>query len=257
MKGLAGKAAVVTGGASGIGLATSAALVERGVSVAIADVNEAAGEAAVHRLTAAGGAAFFVSADVSDEQVITVLMAEAAERFGRLDFLVNSAVALIARGVDATPEEWQRAFATNVFGYALCVKHALPYMREQGGGAIVNISSISALIAQPERVTYSAGKGALQSLTRGLALDLAGDGIRVNAVCPGTIWTPPNEAYIAESMGLDRAGADQHPAIGGEAMLHRTGDPEEVAEAVVFLVSDSASFITGTSLVVDGGQVAR
>ncbi|PZG32104.1 short-chain dehydrogenase [Spongiactinospora gelatinilytica] len=254
MKGLTGKVAVITGGASGIGLATAAAFAERGVSVAIADIDEEAGRKAESLL---GERALFVRADVSDEQQIIGLMRAAAARFGRLDILVNSAVALVAKGVEATPEEWGRAFATNVFGYALCAKHALPYMRERGGGAIVNISSISALIAQPDRITYSAGKGALQSLTRGLALDLAADGIRVNAVCPGTIWTPPNEAYLGATMGLDRAGADAHPAVGGEAMLRRVGGPEEVAEAVVFLASDSAGYITAASLVVDGGQTAR
>jgi NAD(P)-dependent dehydrogenase (short-subunit alcohol dehydrogenase family) len=257
VKGLGGKVAIITGGAKGIGYATARALAERGAVVVLADIDAAAGAAAEASLTAGGAEAGPRAADVSDETAIAELVEQVRARFGRLDVLVNCAARFVIRGLDADARVWHEAFLTSVFGYALCAKHAVPVMRAGGGGAIVHVSSISALVAQPEYLTYSAGKGALLSMTKCMALDLAPDRIRVNAVCPGTIWTSSNEAFVRETAGLDRAGADADPDIGGRHMLGRTGDPEEVGEAIAFLASESASFITGTSLVVDGGYVAQ
>lgn len=159
-------------------------------------------------------------------------------------------------GVGASQATWQRSFTVNAIGYALWINHfvkALPKGRE---GAIVNVSSISAHIAQPDFATYSAAKGAVSSMTRCFAFDLA-PSIRVNAVSPGTIWSESNARFIKENLGLDREAADADPGIGGRHVLQRCGDPEEVANAVVFLCSSTASFVTGAELLVDGGYLLQ
>jgi dihydroanticapsin dehydrogenase len=161
------------------------------------------------------------------------------------------------KGIDAAAEDWARIAATNIAGPALCAKYTVPEMRKVGGGAIVNICSISALIAQGEYLTYSATKGALLTMTRCMALDLARDKIRVNAVSPGTVWTEANARFIKQVYGLDRAGADKHPEVGGQHLFERTADPEEIASVVAFLASAEASFMTGENVVVDAGYTIR
>jgi dihydroanticapsin dehydrogenase len=141
-------------------------------------------------------------------------------------------------------------------GPALVAKHVVPEMRKVGGGAIVNLGSISSFIAQPQFVTYNASKGAVANMTRCMAMDLAADHIRVNAVCPGTVWTSIVER-LAREKGLDRASAEQHPDFGGSHMIKRMAEPREIAHAILFLASDEASFITAENLMVDGGYVAK
>lgn len=257
MKGLSGKVAIVSGGSSGIGKATCQALIDRGVRVMIADINIDAAQKTVADLNGAGDVARFVKTDIANEDDVIHLMHACKAHFGRLDILVNCAALFIMKGLDATPDDWQKIMAVNVAGYALCVKHAVPLMREQGKGAIVNVSSMSGFIAQPNFWTYSASKGAVTNLTRCMALDLAGDNIRVNAVCPGSVWTQTIADFMGQHMGLDRDGADRHPEIGAAHMLKRCADPAEIAEAICFLASDSASFITAENLMVDGGYTAR
>ncbi len=257
MRGLAGKVAVVTGGASGIGRAICAAFLAAGTQVVIVDIDAAAAAAAAVELAGGAGNISWVVADTSDEIMVADAMRQIAARTGRLDILVNGAAQFIMRGVEAAVDDWQRTLAVNVMGYALCAKHAVPHLRAAGGGSIVNISSVSAHIAQPEYVTYNTSKGAVDAMTRCLALDLAPDGIRVNSVSPGTVWTARTQAFLGRTQGLDRRAADAHPDIGGQHMLGRCADPEEVADAVLFLASDSASFITATDLRVDGGYIAR
>lgn len=247
------KIAVVTGGAMGIGEATAVLFAEEGAAVVIADVDPR-GEALAQRIAAGGGRALFVQADVANEQQVADAMARAEAAFGRLDILVNNAATFVLKGLDATPEEWRRSLDINVIGTALCSRYAAAIMKRHGGGAIVNLASISSFIAQPEFITYSATKAALLNMTRCMALDLAADNIRVNCVCPGTIHTPAVDRIIAEN------GMTEEQFTAKEAPLHllnRIGQPREVAYAILFLASDEASFITATPLMVDGGYVAR
>ena len=252
----AGKVVIVTGGGQGIGRATCEAFAAEGAAVVIAERNtQTAGEVA-RAIEAAGGRALAVPTDVADERAIERMVAAAIEKFGRIDVLVNNAAVFILRGIEATVEEWQQILAVNVIGPALCAKHVVPHMKTQGGGAIVNLGSISSFIAQPEFVTYNATKGAIAQMTRCMALDLAPRHIRVNAVCPGTIWTAIVEQRAAER-GLDRVAADKHPEFGASHMIERCADPAEIARAILFLASDDASFVTAECLMVDGGYVAR
>jgi dihydroanticapsin dehydrogenase len=168
---------------------------------------------------------------------------------------VNNAAVFVLHGIEATPEDWRKILDVNVMGVALAAKHAVPEMRKAGGGAIVNLGSISSFIAQPNFWTYNASKAAIANLTRCMALDLAPE-IRVNAVCPGAVWTQIVQKITAE-MGLDRAGADAHPEWGGAHMLKRIADPREIACAILFLASDEASYITAANLMVDAGYTAK
>ena len=197
-----------------------------------------------------------MAVDVADEASVAALVAAAAEQFGRIDVLVNNAAIFVLKGLDAPFEEWRRSLEVNVIGTVFASRQVVPVMRRGGGGAIVNLGSISSFIAQPQVVAYSATKAAIANMTRCMALDLAADRIRVNAVCPGTVWTPIVERLAADE-GLDRAAADAAPAWGGAHLLNRLADPHEIAAAIAFLASDDASFITGENLMVDGGYTAR
>jgi dihydroanticapsin dehydrogenase len=177
---------------------------------------------------------------------------EAVRAFGAVHVLVNNAAIFILRGIDATPEEWRQMLDVNVMGPALVAKHVVPAIRAAGGGAVVNLGSISSFIAQPNYVTYNATKAAIANMTRCMALDLAKDHIRVNAVCPGTVWTAPVERLNREA-GRDRATANLHPEWGGASVLKRIADPHEIAYAILFLASDEASYVTGENMMVDGG----
>ncbi|MCC7360891.1 MAG: glucose 1-dehydrogenase [Anaerolineales bacterium] len=242
---------IVTGGASGIGRAVAQELAREGAAVVIADLSPA-GAACAAELEAAGGPALFVPGDLADEAVCAAVVAQALARFGRLDGLVNNAFSFIAKGLDATHADWERMFAVGPIAYSVLAQHAAPAMRRGGGGAIVNLSSISAFIAQPNRWTYNAAKGAVHTLTKCMAFDLAPFHIRVNSVSPGWIWT--QEVYKAAA--LDGGGRAKWDPIWGEYhMLRRCGDPVEVAAAVLFLLSADASFITAADLAVDGGYM--
>ncbi|MFB6875327.1 SDR family NAD(P)-dependent oxidoreductase [Streptomyces sp. NPDC001890] len=258
MRGIAGRSALVTGGAQGIGRAVADRLVEEGARVLIADVNEEFGPSAVKEINdkAGSGVARYVPTDIADEEAVERAVAAATETFGRLDFLVNCAAAFIMRGVTATVDDWRRVMDVNIMGQALCVKHASARMKATGGGAIVNIASISGHIAQPGLLTYSTTKGAVVNMTRCMALELAPDNIRVNAVNPATVWNRNNERFHREVLGMDREQAERDPDIGGRHLLGRTADPEEIASSVIFLLSDEASFITGENLMVDAGYTA-
>ncbi|MFI7388454.1 SDR family NAD(P)-dependent oxidoreductase [Streptomyces sp. NPDC049813] len=258
MRGLAGKTVIVTGGAQGIGRAVADRVVQEGGNVVIADSHTECGKSAAQEIdeTAGRPAALFVHTDVSDEESVRSMTVLAAEHFGGVDQLVNCAAVFIMRGLEATVEEWRRIMDVNIMGQALCVKHAAPYMRKRGAGSVVNIASISGHIAQPGYLTYNATKAAVANMTRCMAMDLAPDRIRVNAVNPGTVWNKNNERFHREQLGMDRAQADADPEIGGRHMLGRTADPEEIASAVAFLLSEEASYITGENLMVDAGYTA-
>ncbi|MGH0435004.1 SDR family NAD(P)-dependent oxidoreductase [Bacillus basilensis] len=256
MRGIKDKVVIVTGGAQGIGLATCQAFLDKGASVVIADVEPSMGKQAEQDFLKEGKSAFFIEADIANEESIENLVNKTVEKFGRIDILINCAGIFIMRGLEATVEEWRKMLDVNVIGYALCTKHVVPEMKKVGKGAIVNIASISSFIAQPQYLTYNTAKAAVANMTRCMALDLADDNIRVNAVCPGTVWNKNNEKYHMEALGLNREQANKHPEIGGAHILKRVADPEEIASAIVFLASDEASFITAENLMVDGGYTA-
>jgi NAD(P)-dependent dehydrogenase (short-subunit alcohol dehydrogenase family) len=256
MNRLQNKVAVVTGGGEGIGRATCELFAEEGAAVVIAERNPATGREAAEHITRKGGRALFVETDVANEASVRRMAAEAVRAFGRINILVNNAGIFVLRGIEATPEEWRQVLDVNVMGPALVAKHVVPEMRKVGGGAIVNLASISSWIAQPNFVTYNTSKTAILGITRCMALDLAPDNIRVNAVCPGTVWTQIVQRLTRES-GMDRAAADKDPRWGGAHMIQRIAEPREIACAILFLASDEASFITAENLMVDGGYVAK
>jgi NAD(P)-dependent dehydrogenase (short-subunit alcohol dehydrogenase family) len=256
MNRLKDKVAIVTGGGAGIGRATCELFAEEGTHVVIAERNPETGQEAAQYIVAKGGRAHFVLTDTANEDSVRRMVTETMRVCGRIDVLVNNAAVFILRGIDATPEEWRQILDINVMGPALAAKHVVPEMRKTGGGAIVNLGSISSFIAQPQFVTYNATKAAIANMTRCMALDLAPDRIRVNAVCPGTVWTQIVERLTREA-GMDRAAADAHPDWGGAHMIKRIAEPREIAAAILFLASDEASFITGENLMVDGGYTAK
>ena len=248
-KRLENKVAVVTGGATGIGEATAELFRKEGARVAIVDIVPSPrpeGE----RL----GADLFAQADISKEDDVRRAMQETEEKLGGIDILVNNAAVFVLKGLDASVEEWHRSLDVNIIGTSLCTRYASEAMKKRGGGAIVNLSSISGFIAQPEFLTYSATKAALVNMTRCMALDLAPYGIRVNCVCPGTIRTAATDRHMEQTGETEEAflaeNAPQH-------LLNRVGTPREVAYAILFLASDEASFITAAPLMVDGGYTAR
>jgi len=245
-----GRVAIVTGGASGIGAATAAEFARQGVTVGLFDINASAGQATQERIRNEGGQAIFHQLDIADANACKTAVDRFVEQTGRLDCLVNNAASFLSKGMDATTEEWQHALAVNVRGYAQMATACFEPMRTSGGGAIVNISSISGHIAQPNRWTYNACKGAILSMTRCMALDMAPAGIRVNSVSPGWTWTP--EVEKAAIGGRE----NWEPVWGRFSMLRRLAEADEVARPILFLCSDDASFITGVDLPVDGGYLA-
>jgi NAD(P)-dependent dehydrogenase (short-subunit alcohol dehydrogenase family) len=244
-----GRVAIVTGGASGIGAATVREFALAGVSVALFDINAAGGRQVAEAAQTQGQSIEFYEVDVSDAETCQQAVQAVAERWGRVDFLVNNAVSFIAKGLDATTADWERSLGVNVRGYANMVQACHPFMRSAPGAAIVNLASISGHIAQPNRWTYNASKGAILAMTRCQALDLSADGIRANAVSPGWIWTPE----VQKAAEGDREKWE--PIWGRYHMLRRLGEPREVARVILFLCSEDASFITGSEIRVDGGYL--
>jgi hypothetical protein len=248
MRGLKNKVAIVTGGAHGIGRATRERLCREGVAVTFADLSDDGARAEREGLDQ-GYRVHFVQGDLAEESFCRRLAEAAAGRWGKIDFLVNNAFSFIAKGAAATRADWRRMMEVGPIGYATMAQCVIEPMRRQGGGAIVNISSISAHVAQPDRWTYNAAKAAVNQLTRCMALDLAPFGIRVNTVSPGWIWT----REVEKAASGDRAKWE--PVWGKFHMLRRLGRPEECAAPVAFLLSDEASFITAAELMVDGGYL--
>ena len=251
---LKGKVAIVTGGAAGIGQATAILFAGEGAKLVIADVDEAAGAEIVTQIEGQGGQSVFVPTDVAHESDAQQVCEKAVNTFGKLDILVNNAAAFVLKGLEATLADWQRVLSVNVIGTALMSRYAVEKMKQAGGGAIVNLGSISSFVAQPSFVTYSATKAALVQMTRNMAMDLAPFNIRVNCVCPGTILTKASSNHMERvGMTLEEFIAEEGP----KSLLGRVGQPREVANAILFLASDEASFITGTHLMVDGGYTTK
>jgi NAD(P)-dependent dehydrogenase (short-subunit alcohol dehydrogenase family) len=233
-----GKRALVTGAGSGIGAAVARRLASEGAAVVLADLALAPAAALAGELAAEA-----IELDVRDE-------AQVAPAMANVDVLVNVAgVGSTTTAPETTLETWEDVFAVNTRGTFLCCKHAIPGMAARGGGSIVNVASVAALVGLPRRAAYCAAKGAVVSLTRALAVDHVRDGIRVNAVCPGTVDSPWVRRLVEEAgESMDELQARQP--------LGRLGTPEEIAAAVAYLVSDEAAFVTGTTLVIDGGLTA-
>lgn len=246
-----GKTAIVTGSGNGIGRAIAMRFAQEGARVTVAEIEEDTGQETVELITQAGGSAIFSHTDTTDSDSIKAAVAATESAHGDVDLLVNNAAAFVFGKVeDITADDWAKVFGVNVIGYANCVREVLPSMRRQNGGAIVNIASVSSFVAQPEFIPYNASKGAVAQLTRCLAMDLAVDNIRVNAVCPGAIHTRATDQHIAS------AGLVPEEAIvefGQDSLLKRMGQPSEIASGALFLASDEASFMTGAHIVIDGG----
>lgn len=245
-----GKVALVTGGASGIGAAAVREFAVRGTAVAIVDIDAATGSGLAAELSVLASPVSFHLCDVADRSACEVVVRAAVERHGRLDYLVNSAASFVGKGLDASAADWQRSLGVNVAGCANMVQACFEPIKRSGGGAVVNVASISGHIAQPNRWTYNASKGAILAMTRCQALDLAPAGIRVNAVSPGWTWTP--EVAKAAAGGREK----WEKVWGRFSILGRLAEASEVARPILFLCSDDASFITGAELAVDGGYLA-
>ncbi|MAG13961.1 MAG: short-chain dehydrogenase [Spirochaetales bacterium] len=243
-----GKVAIITGGSSGIGRACVERMCAEGCQAAFSGISDI-GETTQLEMRESGFETVFLRGDMADESFCTKLIAETVKQFGRLDFLVNNAFSFTAEGLEATREDWHRVMDVGPIGYATMVQHASEHLRRQDGAAVVNMSSISAFIAQPSRWTYNAAKGAVAQLTRCMAMDLAPE-IRVNTVSPGWIWT----REVDKAADYDRSKWE--PVWGKFHLLRRLGRAEEVAAATAFLLSNDAAFITGADLPVDGGYLA-
>jgi NAD(P)-dependent dehydrogenase (short-subunit alcohol dehydrogenase family) len=248
---LTGTSALVTGGGSGIGRATSMLLAERGASVLVADIDTDKAESVAKEITAAGGAASGVGVDVTDEAQVADMVAHAVSTYGGLHIAVNNAgtSGTFASTADVPTDEWRRVIDLNLNGVFLCLRAEIPAMLESGGGSIINTSSGAGLMGFAGLPAYVASKHAVIGLTRTAALEYVAKGIRINAVCPGTVRTPMLAAFTGDEDSLE---------MMGRAMpIKRLATPEEIAEAIVWLASPSASYVTGTALAVDGGASAR
>ena len=254
-KRLDGKVCVVTGAAMGIGAATAVRLASEGGIVILADLDEAVAGQVAAKIRAEGGRAETVACNVGQEEDVKNLIAGVDKKYGRLDVLVNNAgiAGPTGRIDDISLDGWNKLMAVNLTGVFLCTREALPIMRRQQGGSIINVSSIYGLIGSQDAAPYHASKGAVRLFTKATALQVAKDHIRVNSVHPGFIQTPMVEGYA-------KASGNAEAVMGALANLHplgRLGKAEEVAAGIAFLASEDASFMTGSELVIDGGYTAQ
>jgi NAD(P)-dependent dehydrogenase (short-subunit alcohol dehydrogenase family) len=248
------RAAIVTGAGMGIGRASALALARAGAAVTVAEIDEEAGKRTMAEIEAAGGRAQFVATDVRSFAAVQAMTERAIAAYGRIDILVNNAARAIGGVVDEIDEaSWDEVMSTNLTSVWRGIRCVAPHMRRQGGGAIVNISSVQSLRGFHGWAAYAAAKGGINALTQQAAVDLAPAKIRINAIAPGTIMTPLNEKVFREAadpQDLIRRWNAAHP-------LGRFGEADEVGEAVLFLASDRSSFITGELLRVDGGAAIK
>lgn len=255
MNRLQGKTAIITGGATGIGEACVRRMAEEGASVALFDVDDEKGEAVAADLASRGLKARYWRCNVTHEAEVARSIKDAATHFGGLSVLVNNAgVAGPSKPThELTEEEWDHVMAVNVKGVFFCTKHAIPLLRANGGGSIINLSSIYGIVSAPDVPPYHASKGAVRLMSKTDALLYAPDRIRVNSIHPGFIWTSMVEGYLASQGDVQegrKAAAGLHP-------LGHLGDPDDIAWGAVYLASEESKFMTGAELVIDGGYTAR
>jgi len=249
---LANKIALVTGGASGIGRATAVLFAQSGAKVVVADIDAAGGAETVQTIIAQGDEAFFIQADVSQSDAVQQMINETVARYGRLDCAFNNAgiEGDIRRTADVTEEDFDRIMAVNLKGVWLCLKYEIRQMLDQGGGVIVNTASVAGLVGTHSMPVYGASKHAIVGLTKSAAVEYGRKNIRINAVCPSVINTPMMQRGFTEFPQFVEATKRLNP-------MRRLGEPEEVAQAVLWLCSDAASFTNGAALTVDGGFTAQ
>lgn len=250
---LSGKVAIVTGAAKGIGRATAQAFAEAGAAVCLVDIDRAVGESVTESLHAAGYRAIFAHADVSQRAAVDRCVHDCLAEFGGVDILVNNAARAIAGNVDVlSDDDWNASLGINLTGPFMFSRRVLPVMAQRGGGAIINVASVTGLVGRAGRPAYCASKGGLIALTRAMAVDHAADGVRVVAVCPSGVETDQMVELFAESPDPEAARAES-------IALHLAGrlaNPSELADFLTYLASDRASFITGSVLTFDGGYTA-
>ena len=252
MSDLDGKVALVTGGGSGLGRASAIAFANEGASVVVADIDEAGGAATVEAVEAAGTEAVFLRTDVTQESQVEALVAGAVARFGRLDCALNNAgtTGPGAFTADYSVEDWNRTITLNLTSVFLCLRREIPVMLAGGGGTIVNMASGAGLMGFAGLPAYVASKHGVVGLTRAAALEYGAQGVRINAVCPGSTRTPMLEGFMGGDPKIEKMMTRSVP-------LGRLGRPEEIADAVVWLCSDASSFVVGHALAVDGGSVIQ
>lgn len=256
MKRVEGKTAVVTGGALGIGRAISIVLAREGARVAVTDIRDEEGQEVAEEIREFGGRAQYWRVDTTEEKVVSRVFAEIAEEFGSLDVLVNNAG---ISGVNKPPheitlEEWEKVISVNVSGVFLCTKYAVPFMKQAGGGSIINLSSIYGLVGAADLPPYHASKGAVRLMSKNDALFYARDRIRVNSIHPGFIWTPLVEELGKETPEGVEAFREQ---LDSRHPLGHVGEPDDIAYGALYLASDESRFVTGSELVIDGGYTAQ
>jgi NAD(P)-dependent dehydrogenase (short-subunit alcohol dehydrogenase family) len=247
-----GKVAVVTGAASGIGRATAKLYAHKGAKVVVSDIDSIDGEATVQQIKDAGGDAIFVEADVANSEQVQTMVQTAVDNYGRLDFACNNAgisgdAAFVA---DMPEEQFDRAIAVMLHGVFLCMKYQIPHILERGKGAIVNTSSGAGLIGFPAQCAYASAKHAVVGLTKTAALEYIQQGIRINCICPGSTHSKIVSDWIGDEPGKEADIAAMHP-------IGRLAEPEEIAESIIWLSSDAASYMVGHALAIDGGYAIQ